>query len=91
MAKLFPITILTPEGVVYQSEVLEVIARTKAGEIGILARHTPLLSILNPGNIVVKKEGYKRSIRATGGIIEVRKTGEVVVLADEVTEPEEQL
>lgn len=91
MAKLFPITILTPEKVVYQSDVLEVIARTQAGEIGILARHTPLLSILKPANLVIKKEGFKRSINVKGGIIEVRKTGEVVVLADDVEEPEEDL
>jgi F-type H+-transporting ATPase subunit epsilon len=44
----FPAQVLTPEGEVFSEEVEMVSTRTSLGLIGILARHEPLLAILEP-------------------------------------------
>jgi F-type H+-transporting ATPase subunit epsilon len=45
---LFPVEVLTPEGEVFNGEVEMVSTRTTLGQIGILARHSPLLATLEP-------------------------------------------
>ncbi len=65
----YPVEVLTPEGLVFDGEVEMLSTRTTTGEIGIMARHAPLMAILNPallrlhiGEDEVKKfaqgEGY---------------------------------
>jgi F-type H+-transporting ATPase subunit epsilon len=44
----FEVEILTPEGEVFSGEVSQVSTRTAGGEIGILAKHAPLLAALRP-------------------------------------------
>ena len=44
----FPVQVLTPEGEVFDEEVEMVSTRTALGLIAILARHEPLLAILEP-------------------------------------------
>ena len=44
----FPAQVLTPEGEVFTEEVEMISTRTSLGVIGILARHEPLLAILEP-------------------------------------------
>jgi len=44
----FPAEVLTPEGEVFNEEVEMVSTRTALGVIAILARHEPLLAILEP-------------------------------------------
>ena len=44
----FPVEVLTPEGEVFSGEVEMVSTRTTLGQIGILARHAPLLATLEP-------------------------------------------
>jgi F-type H+-transporting ATPase subunit epsilon len=44
----FPVEVLTPEGEVFNGEVEMISTRTTLGQIGILARHAPLLATLEP-------------------------------------------
>jgi F-type H+-transporting ATPase subunit epsilon len=44
----FPVEVLTPEGWVFNGEAEMVSTRTTLGQIGILARHAPLLATLEP-------------------------------------------
>jgi F-type H+-transporting ATPase subunit epsilon len=44
----FRVEVLTPEGEVFNGEVEMVSTRTTLGQIGILARHSPLLATLEP-------------------------------------------
>ena len=49
MAKTpFHVEVLTPEGEVYNGEVVQLSTRTEVGSIGVLANHTPLLAMLDP-------------------------------------------
>jgi F-type H+-transporting ATPase subunit epsilon len=44
----FDVQVLTPEGEVFNGDVKQVSTRTATGEIGIRARHAPLLGALEP-------------------------------------------
>ena len=78
--------IVTPEGVTYESEIRQVTLPTEAGEITVLANHTPLVSILKPGELVIKKEDdqgkHEIALAISSGVIEVRPHSEVVILSD---------
>jgi F-type H+-transporting ATPase subunit epsilon len=44
----FPAEVITPEGEVFSEEIEMLSTRTSVGTIGILARHEPVLAILEP-------------------------------------------
>ena len=44
----FPCEVLTPEGEVFNDDVVQISTRTAVGSIGILANHQPLLAMLDP-------------------------------------------
>lgn len=80
--------ITTPEKVVYSDQIDEVVLPTPNGEIGILANHIPLVSLLSAGEIRVKKGDEVTYMAVSGGFIEVRPD-KVVVLADTAEQAEE--
>lgn len=47
----FQTQILTPEGEIFDGEVVQVSTRTAVGEIGILANHQPLMARLRPAEL----------------------------------------
>jgi F-type H+-transporting ATPase subunit epsilon len=51
----FQAEVLTPEGQVFADEVEMVSTRTTTGSIGILARHAPLMAILEPTELRLYK------------------------------------
>lgn len=59
--------IVTPEARVYESTVDSVVMPTTTGEIGILPGHIPLVTEIQAGEIVVKKEGASESLAISKG------------------------
>lgn len=47
----FQVDVLTPEGPVFEGEVFQLSARTVAGEVGVRARHVPMLARLVPAEL----------------------------------------
>lgn len=80
--------IATPERVVFKDEVDSITLPTHSGEITILPNHLPLISVLKPGDIIIKKGNDTFDIAVSGGFIEVLST-KVVVLADTAERSEE--
>lgn len=81
--------IVTPERVVLKEDIYQVTAPTRDGEITVLPDHTPLVSILNPGVVEIKKhDGSINVISLSGGFIEVLRN-KVVILADTAERAEE--
>ena len=81
----FKLTIVNPEKIVYEQEDVDfIVLPAKSGEIGVLKRHTPLISALKRGKIKVKK-GTKRteSFNVNSGFVEVLPD-KVTVLTNEV-------
>ncbi|MFA5155016.1 MAG: ATP synthase F1 subunit epsilon [Patescibacteria group bacterium] len=80
--KTIQFEIVTPERTVLREEVLQVSVPTTTGEITVLPDHIPLVSILEPGVIEVRRLNNEREIMSvSGGFIEVMKD-KVVILAD---------
>ena len=87
MAKL-KFEIVTAERVVYSDDVDIVIAPGTEGQLGILPSHAPLLTMLQPGELVVRKEGEETAIFVSGGFLEVMQN-RVSILADVAERAEE--
>ena len=86
----FPVEVLTPEGEVFNDEVEMVSTRTTVGSIGILARHQPLLGMLDPTELrLYKTYGDESSAtRFAQGEGYVQVTGEhVLILVEDTIDP----
>ena len=73
--------VVSAERVVYSDDVDIVIAPGIEGQLGILPYHTPLMTTLQVGELLVRKGGQEFSLVITGGFLEVRPD-RVIVLAD---------
>lgn len=80
--------IVTPERVVLEEEVDQVTLPTKQGQITILSNHLPLVSALQPGEIILKSGDKEIPLAVSGGFIEVLKNN-VTILADTAERVEE--
>ncbi len=68
MAAQFKLTVITPEKVFFDDETSQIIVRTAAGDIGVLANHTSLVADLPSGPLKIKTEdgSYKIAALSTG-------------------------
>lgn len=63
--------IITAEREVYADDVDIVVAPGVEGQLGILPHHAPLMTALQPGEVMVRKEGEPSYLAVTGGFMEV--------------------
>ncbi len=81
--------IATPERVVLKEEILQVTVPTVEGEITILPKHSPLVSVLKPGVLELKKmDGNIEIVSVSGGFVEVL-LNKIIILADTAERAEE--
>ena len=80
MSKL-RLEIVTAEGQIFSGDANAVIAPGMEGQLGILPHHAPLMTILQPGELIIKKDGEELYLVVTGGFLEVRPD-KVIILAD---------
>ncbi|MCX6004375.1 MAG: F0F1 ATP synthase subunit epsilon [Chloroflexi bacterium] len=73
--------IVTAERQVFSEDVTTVIAEGVDGQMAILPKHAPLITMLAPGELVIRKDGDEIYMAITGGFLEVRPD-KVIVLAD---------
>ncbi|HEX2125163.1 MAG TPA: ATP synthase F1 subunit epsilon [Thermoleophilaceae bacterium] len=84
----FPVEVLTPEGQVFADEVEMVSTRTTTGSIGILARHAPLMAILEPAELrLYKSESDVVRFAQGEGYLQVVDNS-ALVLVEEAIPPE---
>lgn len=81
MADTLKLEVVTPEGTVYSEDVEMVTLPGVAGQMGILARHVPLISQMVPGEMIVRKDGRDLFVATGEGLIEVT-ADRVSVLTD---------
>jgi F-type H+-transporting ATPase subunit epsilon len=81
------VDVVSAEESIYSGEATFVALPGESGELGILARHTPLITRIRPGAVRIRQarpdgsEGEEEFIFVAGGILEVQP-GIVTVLAD---------
>ncbi len=74
--------LVTPDRVLLDAEVSSVSLPTPEGEITVLHHHIPLATLLVPGIIHIKQSGGEDEVAVSGGFVEVKRDGTVLVLAD---------
>lgn len=81
--------IITPEKTVFDEEVDQVSLPTSNGEITILPHHVPLISTIEPGSLIYKKNQKEMHLAAGFGFAEIGSNN-VKVLVD-LAAPEEDI
>jgi F-type H+-transporting ATPase subunit epsilon len=80
--------IVTAERIVYSEDVDIIIAPGMEGQLGLLPHHAPLMTILQAGELVVRRGGEEDTLAISGGFLEVRPD-RVIILADSAERAEE--
>ena len=80
--------IVTQERIVFSDEVDMVVAPGADGVLGILPHHSPLLTTLKHGELLIRKGGQEFPFAIGGGILEVTPS-KVTVLADSAEHADE--
>jgi F-type H+-transporting ATPase subunit epsilon len=82
MANTIHVDVVSAEASVFSGEATFVSLPGENGELGILPRHTPLITRIKPGAVeITKADGSTEVVAVAGGILEVQPHG-VTVLAD---------
>jgi len=85
MATTYPLEVVTPERVMLSEQVTITLAPGTEGQLGILARHAPLMTELAPGEVLATlADGRTTShIVISGGFLEIAPgEGRTTILAD---------
>lgn len=67
----FSLKIVTPDGLAYDGQAEELIVRTTAGDMGILAGHINCVASLGMGRATIVVEGKRRYAACIGGMLSV--------------------
>ena len=83
----FPVEILTPEGEVFNDEVVMVSTKTAVGSLGILAHLEPVLAMLDPTELrLYKTESEVVRFAQAEGYLQMADN-HVLILVEEATAP----
>ncbi len=74
--------IVTPAGVMFESPIDALTLPTIEGQITVLPNHIPLMSLLQPGEMTIVKDGTQAHFAISRGILEVGADSHVAVLSD---------
>lgn len=88
--KTIKVSVVTPDGPVYESDVEMVSTKAQSGELGILPGHIPMVAPLAVGVVRLKKAGGKEQdlVAVSGGFLEVRPD-KVTILAQAAEKAED--
>ena len=82
---LFSVSVVTPEGAAFEGEAEMLIVPGAAGEIGVLARHAPLVAMLKAGSTRVHLgDGEVREFATGPGFFQVLEDRAIALVDDAV-------
>lgn len=84
----FRLEIVTAEEAIFTGDVTAVVAWGVEGQLSILPHHAPLMTMLQPGDLLIRKGDEEQYLVISGGFLEVRPD-KVIVLADACERAEE--
>jgi F-type H+-transporting ATPase subunit epsilon len=84
----FPLLIITPRRKVFDDAVELLSVVTTAGQLGILANHTPLLTIMKTGPMHIKTNKKTIYYAVSGGVLSVQKN-QTILLVDAIEQADE--
>jgi len=77
----FKLEIVTAERLVFSEDIDALVAWGVEGQLGILPHHAPLMTMLQPGDLMIRKNKEEEYLAISGGFLEVRPD-KVIILAD---------
>jgi F-type H+-transporting ATPase subunit epsilon len=77
----FKLEIVTAEKMIFSDDVSAVVAWGVQGQLAILPHHAPLMTMLQPGDLMIRKDKEEEYVVISGGFLEVRPD-KVIILAD---------
>ncbi len=80
--------IITAEREVFSGQVDTLVAPGIEGQLGILPNHAPLITVLQPGELMVRADGEESYLALSGGYMEVLGN-RVIILADAAEDVDE--
>ncbi|WP_102273623.1 F0F1 ATP synthase subunit epsilon [Cytobacillus massiliigabonensis] len=86
--KTIKVSVVTPDGPVYESDVEMVSTKAESGELGILPGHIPMVAPLQIGAVRLKTQGKTDIVAVSGGFVEVRPD-KVSILAQSAEQSDE--
>ena len=90
MAATIQVEIVSAEKEIFTAEAEMIFAPASQGEVGIAPGHTPLLTALSPGEVlVILPDGEKRGFYISGGMLEIQP--ELVTVLSDAAEHSEEL
>jgi F-type H+-transporting ATPase subunit epsilon len=82
--KTFDLSVVTPEGAVFDGEAQMVIVPGAAGEIGVLPRHAPLVAMLKAGETRIRAENAWTALATGPGFFQIHRDRAIVLVDDAV-------
>ena len=82
MAKPFKVGIYTTDKILFEGEVVSLIAPSESGYLGVLADHAPIVAKLTAGKITLRLATGKSDVieSSTGGFLEVLRNQATLLL-----------
>ncbi len=77
------VLVISPERTVFQGEAESLVAPTYDGQVGILSRHAPFMTLLGTGTLTIREPGGTRAFRVQGGFLQV-VSNTVRIVAEQV-------
>lgn len=79
---MFKMSVVTPERIIYEENVVSIIAPGEVGYLGIMSNHAPIITSLKPGKLTVKDgSGKEINFAVSGGFLE-NSSNVCTILAD---------
>jgi len=82
MSASLRLEIVTPAAIVYSADVEMVTLPAVDGQIGVMPQHVPLLTRVEPGEIIVRIDGHDEFLAVGGGLVEI--TGDQVSIVTDM-------
>ena len=79
--------LVSPERLVFSERVDAVTIPGVEGDFGVLPNHSPVMTMIREGELIVENDGTQRSFTLTGGFADVTPEG-ITVLAEAISTPD---
>ena len=68
---MMQVLVISPERTVFQGEAESLVAPAFDGQVGILPKHAPFMTLLGRGVLTIREPGAQRRFRVQGGFLQV--------------------
>jgi F-type H+-transporting ATPase subunit epsilon len=84
--RTFDVSLVTPEGATFEGEAEMLVVPGAAGDIGVLARHAPLVAMLRAGStrVYLRRDGEVREFATGAGFFKVEQDRALALVDDAV-------